>query len=142
VPIILADSSWTWPPPVGPLKGNDASLVFTVDGFVFTGDVEAEAEATLAAQLPAACVLKVPHHGSATSTTDPLLEAVHPALAVVSVGPNRYGHPAPTTLQRLGNAGVRVVTTREAGTIVVERSGEGVLVSSDLGVERVSCPGP
>ncbi|MCE7939593.1 MAG: MBL fold metallo-hydrolase, partial [Chloroflexi bacterium CFX6] len=53
-------------------------------------------------------VLKVAHHGSATSTTADWLAAVRPAMAVIGVGAdNRYGHPDPGVLERLDAAVVR-----------------------------------
>jgi competence protein ComEC len=65
-------------------------------------------------------VLKAGHHGSATSTSDELIRAVDPRLAVVSCGlRNRYGHPAPEAMARLEEAGVPVARTDRDGTVVV-----------------------
>ena len=65
------------------------------------------------------------HHGSATSTTQALLEAVRPELAVISVGlDNRYGHPDPGTLERLAAAGAEIYRTDLQGTVTV-RAPEG-----------------
>src|SRR5674476_231255 len=65
---------------------------------LFTGDAEAPEEAWLLAHSAEALhadVLKVGHHGSSTSTTAAFLAAVHPRVALVSVGAhNDYGHPS------------------------------------------------
>jgi competence protein ComEC len=94
---------------------------------LLTGDAEAPEEAWLLAHWPDALhadVLKVGHHGSNTSTTDPFLVAVHPRLALISVGAhNSYGHPDAEVLERLGAANVSVLRTDLLGTIVVRTDG-------------------
>ena len=90
---------------------NDDSLVLRVDcagrTLLFTGDISARTEAALA--LPDCDVLKVPHHGSATATSDALLAQTTPELAVLSVGtPNRYGFPRPEVLDRLAASGAQI----------------------------------
>jgi competence protein ComEC len=86
---------------------NDSSLVLAIRaagvGVLFTGDVERRGEDVLAGQpsIVATDVLKVPHHGSRTSSTPSWLATVRPRLAVVSVGAdNPYGLPAPEVLGR------------------------------------------
>ena len=70
--------------------------------------------------LPRIEVLVAGHHGSRTSTAPELLEAIHPELALISVGPdNRYGHPAWETLDRLDQAGAKIYRTDLYGTIEV-----------------------
>ena len=81
------------------------------------GDVPAEVEARL--PVPPTPVLLAPHHGSAGSTSEALLRAAQPTWAFVSVGENRYGHPAPTVLRRLAAHGVAVRTTRAEGALRV-----------------------
>lgn len=91
------------------------------DRVLLTGDLEVEAQQLLldrGADVRAA-VLKVPHHGGATSLPG-FLAAVGATLAVVSVGqPNDYGHPVPEMLDALRAAGTRVLRTDRLGTIVV-----------------------
>lgn len=71
-------------------------------------------------------VLKVGHHGSATSTSLALLKATTPELALVSVGRrNRYGHPARAVLERLERASVRVLRTDRNGSIIVRAYADG-----------------
>lgn len=64
-------------------------------------------------------LLKVAHHGSKYSTSDAFIAAVHPQLALISVGAkNSYGHPTKETLGRLQSANVPVMRTDKLGTIV------------------------
>jgi len=76
-----------------------------------------------------ALVFKVPHHGGATSL-DQFFLAVRARVAVVSVGPNRYGHPVLAVLQRLAEDGMRVFRTDRSGDITVSFDEGRVLVSS------------
>ena len=68
-------------------------------------------------------ILKVAHHGSNSSSSAAFLEAVRPKEAIISVGPNPYGHPRDEVLQRLADAGARVWRTDQVGTIIVTTSG-------------------
>ena len=75
-------------------------------------------------RLPRVEVLVAGHHGSATSTTQALLDVIQPETVVISVGKrNRYGHPAQETLERLALAGTDIYRTDLQGTVTV-RSGE------------------
>jgi competence protein ComEC len=114
---------------------NDSLVLRMTDGpfsVMFTGDVEQPAQKDLledhVSVLPAA-VLKVPHHGGATSLERFIL-AVHARVAVVSVGPNRYGHPVQAVLRQLAADGMRVFRTDRAGDITVSFDEGRVLVSS------------
>jgi competence protein ComEC len=109
---------------------NDNSLVFllTYEHFrmLFTGDAGESAERRLLASGADlhADVLKVGHHGSAYGTTPAFVRAVHPTSAVISVGRhNLFGHPAPSTLRTLRDAGVRVYRTDRDGAIVITVDG-------------------
>ncbi|HEX5972587.1 MAG TPA: DNA internalization-related competence protein ComEC/Rec2 [Gemmatimonadaceae bacterium] len=113
---------------------NDANLASTVlmvrvghVRMLLTGDAEAPEEDWLlshAGDALKADVLKVAHHGSSTSTTEAFLTAVHPRLALVSVGANNsYGHPDAEVLARLGSAGIPTLRTDLAGTIIVRTDG-------------------
>lgn len=108
-----------WPTPAGRrLDTNNAGIALramTHDRSVLlTGDMEKPAEtALLKTGAPlGADVLKVAHHGSATSTATGMLLAVSPRKAVISAGRrNAYGHPSPAVLGRLRAAGVAVHVT-------------------------------
>ena len=91
------------------------------DRVLLSGDLEVDAQQVLLDRGVdvRAAVLKVPHHGGATSLPE-FLAAVGATVAVVSVGqPNDYGHPVPEMLEALRAAGARVLRTDELGTIVV-----------------------
>jgi competence protein ComEC len=114
---------------------NDNSVVFRL-GFgsfaaLFLGDAPAAVEEELVARHASrlrVAVLKVGHHGSATSTSEVLLATARPALALVSAGQrNRYGHPAPTVLRRLARYDVRVLRTDQLGNVTVRARRDGRL---------------
>lgn len=103
---------------------NNGSLVLALRlgqrRVLLTGDIEASAEADLVDRRVdlSADVLKVPHHGSRTSTTPAFLERVSPRLALVGVGRrNRFGHPGAAVMERLAAAGARVFRTDRHGDV-------------------------
>jgi len=102
---------------------NDDSVVLLVrfGSFqaVLAGDLGFRAESLLAGRIGPIDLLKVGHHGSAGSTGVPWLTELSPRAAVISVGPNRYGHPAPAALARLADAGAEVWRTDRDGSIQV-----------------------
>lgn len=118
---------------------NDNSLVLAVERagrcVLFAGDVEAEGEEALVGQGLAGCdVVKVPHHGSPTSSSAALVTATRPSLAVISLGRgNRFGFPAPAVVARWRAAGARVVRTDEVGavTVTIERGGRLTVSTHD-----------
>lgn len=111
---------------------NDDSLVllarFRQRSFLLTGDVERNAERALSADID---VLKVPHHGSKTSTTELFLARTTPWFALVSAGfDNPYGHPHPDVLDRLARHNVRVLRTDLDGAVTVSTDGYRIFVST------------
>ncbi|HEX7808530.1 MAG TPA: MBL fold metallo-hydrolase, partial [Thermoanaerobaculia bacterium] len=89
--------------------------------FLLTGDIEKEAELTLADRDLHADVLKVAHHGSRTSSSASFLALVQPRIAVISCGRrNLFGHPHPAVLDALAERGVRVWRTDRDGSVDVE----------------------
>lgn len=93
---------------------------------LLTGDIERPTEKRLAVEDLSAVLLKVAHHGSATSTTPELLAATHPQLAVISVGArNVYGHPRMEVLQRLQGRQVRTYRTDMQGAVTFYLDGKG-----------------
>lgn len=112
---------------------NDRSLVVLVKyddiTFLFTGDAAWEAEYDMLASGIdlQADVLKVGHHGSATSTSKEFLAAVDPAYAIISVGEdNKFGHPAKETLLMLQRDNISVFRTDIQGTIVCSVTGDAI----------------
>ncbi len=109
-------------------------LVIGTKTFLFTGDLEAEGEAYLAATYGdhlQSDVFKAGHHGSKTSSTATLLRYVQPEIAVVSVGAkNRYGHPNKDVLARFQTAGVHVYRTDRDGAIEIKTDGKTLFVKT------------
>ena len=109
---------------------NNNSLVCRLDygstSFLFTGDAELEEEMLLIssdANLKAD-VLKVAHHGSASSSAMSFLQRVEPKYAVISVGKsNTYGHPTSEVLNDLARLGTTVLRTDEMGSILFRSDG-------------------
>ncbi|HEX7117355.1 MAG TPA: DNA internalization-related competence protein ComEC/Rec2 [Longimicrobiales bacterium] len=115
------------------VEANQVSVAFRLEfrGFraLFLGDLPAEVERELArtrADALRAELLKVAHHGSGTSTSDALLTATRPELAVISVGRhNRYGHPDPAVLGRLRRRDIRILRTDRDGHVRVTVHADG-----------------
>jgi competence protein ComEC len=114
---------------------NDDSLVMRIQFgstvFLLTGDMEkrVEQELVYAGLLEHVDVLKVGHHGSRTSTTPALLDAIRPAFGVISDGfENSYGHPHPLTLAALNARHVAVYRTDEQGLVTISSDGRRIRV--------------
>jgi len=129
---------------IGPPEGttvNDASLVvratFGGRALLLTGDLEANGEGELTGrravgQAVTADALKVPHHGSRTSSSAELLDAVQPRLAIMSLGwRNRFHFPNPEVLARYAARATRVLRT--------DRDGAVTLTIGSGGQMRISC---
>ncbi|MCB8977608.1 MAG: ComEC/Rec2 family competence protein [Ardenticatenaceae bacterium] len=109
-------------------------LVYGDFTFLFTGDAEQAGEAEmLAAERPlSALVFKAGHHGSNSSSSMPMLQAVQPQIVIVSAGvDNRFGHPAPEMLERATAVGAVVLRTDELGTISVTTDGKTMSWQAD-----------
>jgi competence protein ComEC len=128
---------------IGPCPGvnpthsaNDQSIVLRLKMgrrvVLLPGDAEAVEEKELVERYGGslhADLLKLGHHGSRSSTSALWLDAVRPAMAMVSVGlRNRFGHPHGSTLKRLNDAHVPVYRTDELGSIQWMTDGEQVSV--------------
>ncbi len=109
---------------------NNASIVVKLlyknSKFLFTGDIEEEAEKELLLwqDYLKSDVLKVAHHGSASSTQIEFLNKVDPVIAVISVGKNNYGHPSPEIIERLESRNIKIYRTDQKGTIIIRTDGE------------------
>lgn len=107
--------------PVRPYASpNDESIVLRVDGpgrsMLLSGDIETYAQADL--DHLRADVLKVPHQGAGTSDPE-WLASVGAELAVISVGPNQYGHPVAWVIETLEASGAEVLRTDQVGDVSV-----------------------
>ncbi|MFZ1918879.1 MAG: ComEC/Rec2 family competence protein [Terriglobales bacterium] len=121
----------------GSMRPNDDCLVFTAafggTTALLEGDAEKAAERRVVEEHPEAMLLKVAHHGSASSTSSDLLATVHPRYAVISVGArNVYGHPRREVLDRLQRAGVATFRTDEEGAVSFYLDGKSVTPSIAL----------
>lgn len=110
-------------PPVGDKNDNERSLAVLASlgeqDLLITGDMDRSAEKKLLAaySLPDIEYLAAGHHGSQTSTSAELLDALKPETVCISVGSNNYGHPAEETLRRLAERGCTVYRTDLHGDI-------------------------
>jgi competence protein ComEC len=124
-------------------RDNDRSCVLRVvaagGSVLLTADIERGAEAQVLERAPAhvaADVLLVPHHGSATSSSDGFLDQVHPHIAIVPVGyRNRFGHPAADVLARYAALGATVYRTDRDGALLM-RFDDGVSVQGWRALRR------
>ncbi len=94
-------------------------------GDINTGHEESIIEVAKQLDISLNCpVLKIAHHGSASGTGQAFLDIVQPQLALISVGAkNRYGHPAPSLLNRLEENRIQTYRTDQNGTITVTTDG-------------------
>jgi competence protein ComEC len=119
---------------------NDDSIVLELRwrdvSIVLSGDIGRETEQAIAGLFPPAGirVLKVPHHGSLTSSSTAFLDALVPRVAVFSVGRNNtFGHPAPDVLRRYQAIGAQIFRTDQDGAVMVATDGYSVKVESFAG---------
>jgi competence protein ComEC len=120
-----------WPPPQR-WAGSDNSAGLVIEAgaergrLLFMADVDSMVEDSIGVR-PGLGLLKVAHHGAASSTGARLLERARPAIALLSVGArNRFGHPAPALLGRLRVADTRVLRTDAVGALWFEWSRDGI----------------
>lgn len=123
--------------PIRPGKDtNNNSLVLLLTyrntRFLLMGDAEDEEERDLLAsgQNLSADVLKVGHHGSNTSTTQPFLNAVKPKIAAISVGWDTNKLPKKETLNRLFDAHTTIYRTDVSGTLIFLTDGNKITVKT------------
>ena len=119
------------------LSGNDDSVVlrlrFNQRTFLLTGDIERNAEgALISVPEELRCdVVKVPHHGSNTSSTEPFVTATRPSFAVISVGlKSPFRHPHKEVVERWQASGAEVLTTGRCGTITISTDGSDLKVKT------------
>lgn len=110
---------------------------------LFTGDMTAQVEAATLPLFGDIDVLKVAHHGSASSTSQAFLDVVRPECAVISYGQgNRYGHPTAQVLQRLLGQGISVYGTGKSGPIVLTTDGTTYSFNTSVTLTAHDAPSP
>jgi competence protein ComEC len=124
-----------WPPAGGEKSTNNNSVVLRIQygerSILLTGDIEQATERALIAsqQQLHADVIKVPHHGSKTSSTEAFVAATNPPFAIISVGrTSRFGHPHKEVVERWQSSGATVLTTGKSGTITVTTNGHDLII--------------
>jgi len=112
---------------------NNSSLVLRLQfrniSFLLPGDIGQEAEYRIMREGYSlkSDLLKVPHHGSATSSSPDFLERIKPAYAVLTVGERNIGHlPNPEVMRRYRLIGSKIFRTDRDGAITVITDGEQV----------------
>jgi len=112
---------------------NNSSLVVKMSygesDFMFVGDLEEEGDEVVLpfGELLQSEVLKVGHHGSITSSTQPFLDAVDPDMAIVSVGVrNKFRHPSYVVMERLEKSGAEVLRTDYEGAVWLKSDGQRI----------------
>lgn len=132
-----------------PRVRNDDSLVLELRyggvSIVLPGDIEAGVEAAVAAVLDPAerRVVKVPHHGSRSSSSATFVEALNPVLAVVSAGRDHtFRHPHRDVVARYEAAGAVVLATGDEGAIAICTDGGGLAASTHDGRRLAWAPVP
>ena len=129
-----------WPPPADSLQarsGNDDSLVLQIEygsrRILLLADIERKTELALLSGAPqslTADVVKVAHHGSRTSSTARFVAAVHPQVAIISVGrQSMFGHPHGEVVERWRASGAEILTTGQSGMVTVTTDGGELTVT-------------
>jgi len=120
------------------LKENDRGCVLRISALnaavLLPADIEAKSEREILEQYGTKIgsdVLVVPHHGSRTSSTPPFITAVHPRIAIFTVGyRNRFGHPKEEIVQRYAQAGSRTYRSDRDGAVIVDITASGLAARS------------
>ena len=128
--VLAPDSAWM----IGLKDPNAGSVVVLAEygaiRMLLMGDAEKGEEERLIEAYGGelhADVLKVGHHGSNTSSTEPFLALVRPRVALISVGAgNTYGHPSASVLRSLTAAGAALMRTDLEGSIVCRTDGRAL----------------
>jgi competence protein ComEC len=121
------------------VRNNDSLILelrFGEVSVLFTGDIGREVEDELLPTLDLlpTVILKVPHHGSGTSSSARFVEKLRPAVALIGVGrSNSYGHPVPYVLERYRHTGTEIFRTDQDGQIEVSTDGISVSVRTYTG---------
>lgn len=121
---------------------NDKSLVFILKLYdreiVFTGDIEEKSEDYIVenTRKRKIDIIKVPHHGSKTSSKAELIELFSPSVAVIQLGKNNFGHPNSDVLDRYKKANAHILRNDLSGLIEVEITSKEMKFSNYLREEE------
>jgi len=122
---------------LGRLSGNDASAILMLKhekvSYCFTGDIEKNYEEKIVCDLKKndVNILKVPHHGSKTSSTQALLTQLMPDIGIVSCGKNNfYQHPHEEVVLRYQENSIPLIITKDSGAVISTSNGEKVKVNT------------
>jgi competence protein ComEC len=114
---------------------NDDSIVLEVRvgdvAVLLPGDITRAVEPAVVSRFAPAplVIVKAPHHGSAGSSSQMFVDALHPAAVVFSAGKrNPFGHPAPVVVDRYRAAGAEVFSTADDGAVVIDTDGHEVVM--------------
>ena len=118
------------------LKSNDRSGVVMIKyggtSVLFTGDIEKSREDELVKYYGSflkADVLKIPHHGSRTSSTYAFLKTVSPQYALISAGiENKFNHPSPETIEKLEQMKTDILCTKNIGGAIIYSDGLNIQI--------------
>lgn len=110
---------------------NNNSLVLKLEykkfRILFTGDIEKIAEEKLIKEDLESDILKAPHHGSNTSTSDNFLEKVNPRYVIIGVGKNnKFKHPSDSTIEKLNKKKIKIFRTDDMGEISIKTNGKKI----------------
>ncbi|MDR7857096.1 DNA internalization-related competence protein ComEC/Rec2 [Tissierella sp.] len=115
---------------------NNLSLAFLLSYYnkqiLFTGDIEKEAELEIVDKFKSNIdIIKIPHHGSNTSSSEEFLNKIKPQIGIISVGRNNfYGHPGKDVLDRYEELGTKIYRTDTMGMIKLELNKDEISLTS------------
>ncbi|MDY0406869.1 hypothetical protein P5G51_017255 [Virgibacillus sp. 179-BFC.A HS] len=113
-----------------PKNNNQSSIALKVSykrlDFLLMSDVDQEQEKRIVEKYHVRSeILKVPHHGSNTSSSMSLLQAVHPQVAIITYSKtNNYGHPVNRVIQNLNKIRTEIYSTAVFGNIIIQTAGD------------------
>lgn len=116
------------------INNNSLVLLLQYKDFelLLTGDIEKEAEREIlmTSSRRDVDVIKVPHHGSKTSTSGDILDFFEPEIAVIQVGKNTFGHPHRETLDKLSERNIKTYRNDEKGAVIIKTDGKSIEVKT------------
>lgn len=113
---------------------NNNSLVFKLIynnfSMLFTGDIEKIAEEKITKiysdKILNSNIIKLPHHGSKTSSISNFIDEVNPQIALIGVGKNnKFGHPSNEVINRLEKRNIKIYRTDQMGEISITVNSKG-----------------